>query len=67
VSANTRMRSGCWFPNGGATFEWIPSTQKLKIYRGDNANASDAPLIEVRQRGRPVGGAGLREGIGIGA
>jgi hypothetical protein len=31
----------------GYTFEWDADNQKLKVFRGDNANASPAPGVEV--------------------
>lgn len=32
---------------GGYILAYDPSTGKLKVYRGDNANASPAPAVEV--------------------
>jgi hypothetical protein len=56
------------FPNvGGYQYEWIRSTQKLKIYRGDNTNAAAAPGIEVANAVDLSTVPGTIEGIGIGA
>lgn len=32
---------------GGYAFEWVPSTQKLKVYYSNDDNNADGPLIEV--------------------
>jgi hypothetical protein len=35
------------FPTAGYVGEWDKANGKLKVYRGDNDNAADAPLVEV--------------------
>lgn len=47
VDGNTRFSRIVCSPSGGYVFEFVPSTQKLKAFYGDNNNASDGPLIEV--------------------
>jgi hypothetical protein len=65
-AANQRLER-LLVPNaGGYTFEWIPASQKLKIYRGDNANASPAPGVEVSAAVDLSVTPGVVYGIGIG-
>lgn len=47
LPANTRLVHLDAQPTAGYTFEFVPGTQALKVYRGDNANASPAPGVEV--------------------
>lgn len=35
------------FPYKGYVFEWDNTNKKIKVYYGDNNNASDGPLVEV--------------------
>jgi hypothetical protein len=34
-------------PKQGYTFEYVPATEKVKVYQGDNTNVAAAPGIEV--------------------
>lgn len=34
-------------PASGYMFQWVQSTGKMMVFRGDNANASPAPGVEV--------------------
>ena len=47
VPNNARITTMVCGAAGGYTFHFIASTQKLKVYRGDNTNAAAAPGVEV--------------------